>query len=84
MARVKLLNGSGLNKMNSKTTKEENRAQAEAFRRMNGDVMELIPQYAADFRQIITEFESMHEGQVPTADELISIESQRSGRDITQ
>jgi hypothetical protein len=70
--------------MKTTTTKAENQAQAEAFQRMDGNVLELIPLYAADFREIISEFESTHEGKVPTADELLWIESQRKGRDITQ
>ena len=84
MAQFKLLKGYGLNKMKKKNTKEENRAQAEAFRRMAGNEMELIGVYAADFRQIITEFESTHDGHAPSADDLLWIESQRQGRDITQ
>jgi hypothetical protein len=70
--------------MRRKKTKEENRIQAEAFGRMNGNALELIPQYASDFREIITEYESTHEGHVPSADELLWIESQRKGRDITE
>jgi hypothetical protein len=66
-----------------KHVKEENRAQAEAFRRMNGNELELIGVYAADFRNIITEFEASF-GRVPTADDLLWIESQRQGRDITE
>jgi len=67
-----------------KNIKAENMAQAEAFRQMKGNVHDLIHIYAADFRQIITEFESMHNGRVPSADDLIWIESKRQGRDITQ
>ena len=70
--------------MKTNTTKAENWAQAEAFRRIHGDVLELIPLYAADFREIISEFESTHKGQVPTADELLWLESARKGRDVTQ
>ncbi len=70
--------------MKNRHTKEENRAQAEAFRRMHGNEMELIECYAADFREIITEYESTHEDHVPSADDLIWIESQRQGRDITR
>jgi len=61
----------------------ENRVQAEAFRRMGGNELELIPIYAPDFRQIINEYERAHNGLVPSADDLIWIESQRRGRDIT-
>ncbi len=71
-------------KMKSNKLKAENRAQAEAFRRMQGNELELIRVYAADFRTIITEYEIAHDGHVPTADELIWIESQQQGRDITQ
>lgn len=70
--------------MKKNKTKAENRAQAEAFRRMNGDVLELIPLYAADFRAIISEFESTHKGRVPSADDLLWIESVRKGRDVTR
>jgi hypothetical protein len=49
---------------------------------MTGDELELISLYAADFRQIIADFESTH-GRVPTADDLIWIESELKGRDIT-
>jgi hypothetical protein len=64
-------------------TKKENLAQAEAFRRIQGDELEMITLYAADFRRIITEFERTHEGEVPTADDLLWIESQHAGHDIT-
>ncbi len=70
--------------MKKKNTKKENRVQAEAFRRMKGNVLDLIPAYAADFRQIITEYERTHDGRVPSADDLLWIESQRQGRDITE
>lgn len=63
--------------------REENQAQAEAFRRIDGKELELIGIYAEDFRAIISEFE-MRFGRVPTADDLLWIESQRKGRDITQ
>ncbi len=69
--------------MKKKHIKEENRAQAEAFCRMQGDELELIKVYAEDFRAIIAEFE-LKNGRVPTADDLLWIESQRQGRDITQ
>jgi hypothetical protein len=70
--------------MKNRKTKEENWAQAEAFRRMHGNELELIRVYAADFRTIITEYEIAHEGHVPTADELLWLESERRGWDITQ
>jgi hypothetical protein len=69
--------------MKNKNVKVENRVQAEAFGRMNGNVLELIPLYAAGFRQIINEFEHVH-GRVPSADELLWLESEHLGRDITQ
>lgn len=62
---------------------EENRNQAEAFRRMSGNELELIRAYASDFRQIITEYERAHGGRVPSADALLWLESERRGRDIT-
>ena len=62
----------------------ENRVQAEAFRRMAGNELELIPIYAADFRQIINEYERSHHGRIPSADDLICIASQQRGRDITK
>jgi hypothetical protein len=64
-------------------TKLENLAQAEAFRRIQGDEMDTINLYAADFRSIITEYERAHDGEVPTADELLWIESRRLGHNIT-
>jgi len=67
-----------------KNTKSENWIQAEAFRRMQGNELELIQVYAANFRQIITEFESSHNGHVPSTDDLLWIESQHQGRDITR
>ena len=70
--------------MKRKKIKEENQAQAEAFRRMQGDELKLISLYAADFRKIITDFESTHDGKVPTADDLLWIESEAQGRDITK
>ena len=66
-----------------KHVKEENRAQAEAFRRMHGNELELIGVYGEDFRDIITEFETRF-GRVPTAGDLLWIESQRRGQDITE
>ena len=69
--------------MKKHKVKDENRAQAEAFRRMHGNELELIKVYAADFRQIITEFE-LKTGRVPTADDLLWLESEHQGRDITQ
>ena len=68
--------------MTTKNTKAENWVQAEAFRRMKGNVLDLIALYAADFRQIITEFEGAYQ-RIPSADDLIWIASQRCGRDIT-
>lgn len=65
-------------------TKLENLAQAEAFLRIQGDEMDMITLYAADFRKIISDFERTHRGQVPTADDLLWIESELLGRDITQ
>ncbi len=69
--------------MRSNHTREENLAQAEAFSRMSGNELDLIKEYAADFRDIITEFERRY-GRVPTADDLLWIESERNGRDITR
>lgn len=63
--------------------REENQAQAEAFSRMQGNELELIGVYAEDFRAIISEFEAKY-GRVPTADDLLWIESQRQGHDITE
>ena len=57
--------------------------QAEALRRLNGNELELIQTHAADFRQIINDFERIH-GRVPSADDLIWVVSERTGRDITQ
>lgn len=69
--------------MKKRHTQEENQIQAEAFRRMHGNELELIRVYAADFRKIITEFEAAT-GRVPSADDLLWLESQRKGRDITK
>ena len=66
-----------------RNTKQENLAQAEAFRRISGNELDLITLYAADFRKIITDFECNHDGRVPTADDLLWIESELQGRDIT-
>ena len=65
-------------------TKAENLAQLEAFQRMSGNELELISIYAADFREIITDYEFTHDGRVPSADDLIWIESEREGHDITE
>ena len=65
-------------------TKLENLAQAEAFSRIHGDELDMIHLYAADFRRIITEYERAHDGEVPSADDLLWIESERKGRDITE
>lgn len=50
---------------------------------MQGDEIRSIEHYAADFRRIIKKHVQTT-GQLPTADELIRIESQHEGRDITQ
>jgi len=68
--------------MSKNHVKDENLAQAEAFSRMSGNELDLIQEYAADFREIIVEFERRF-GRVPTADDLLWIESQRNGHDIT-
>ena len=68
--------------MSKRKTKEENHVQADAFRRMQGCELELINDYAENFRDIILGFAKSH-GRVPTADELLWIESERRGRDIT-
>lgn len=70
--------------MKTMNIRAENRAQAEAFRRIKGHELELIELYGAHFRQIINEFELAYNGRIPTADDLIWIESQRLGRDITK
>lgn len=67
----------------NKSIKAENWVQVEAIRRINGDVLEIIKDYASDFRQIICEFELMHEGEVPSADDLIWLISERKGCDVT-
>ena len=69
--------------MSEHRTRDEILAQAEALSRMSGNELELIKEYAADFREIIIDFERRH-GRVPTADDLLWIESERSGRDITR
>lgn len=69
--------------MSKHKTRDEILAQAEAFSRMSGNELELIWDYAADFRAIITEFELRY-GRVPTADDLLWITSERNGRDITR
>lgn len=75
----------GLKKVkNKRNTKQENLAQAEAFRRISGNELDLITLYAADFRKIITDFESSHDGRAPSADDLLWIESEHQGHDITE
>lgn len=69
--------------MKKHKTRDEILAQGEAFRRMSGNELELIKAHAADFRDIITEFERRH-NRVPSADDLLWILSERSGRDITR
>lgn len=70
--------------MKTKNIKAENQNQSEAFRRLKGNELELIRVYAAEFRDIITKFESMHQGKVPSADDLIWITSEHHGCDITK
>ncbi len=69
--------------MKTSNTKAENQSQVEAFRRMDGDVLDLISIYAADFREIISEFE-LSQSRVPSADDLLWIASQHRGHDITK
>ena len=59
----------------------EMQAQAEAFRHMNGNMLELIAQYAPEFRQIIDDYEAMH-NRPPTANDLLWIASEHAGRDV--
>lgn len=66
------------------SVRKEILTQAEAFSRMHGNVLDLIPVYADDFRRIIVEFESIHNGRPPTADELLWLESKLKGYDITR
>ena len=68
--------------MNTKL-QQENRAQLEAFKRIHGELSDLINCYAADFRKIICSYELAFE-RVPSADDLLWIDSERCGRDITQ
>jgi hypothetical protein len=70
-------------KMMPPNTWKENRTQAEAIRRIKGNVLDTIELYAADFRQIIDDFKGTYHG-LPTANDLIWITSERYGRDITQ
>lgn len=70
--------------MKKNTIKLENWAQAEAFHRMEGHELTLIELYAADFRRIINEYESAHNGRVPSADDLLWIASEHRGHDITK
>ena len=67
-----------------RSIKIENQVQAEALLRLHGNLLQLIPIYAADFRQIIDEYKAANNGRPPTADDLIWIESERMGRDITR
>lgn len=64
-------------------TRVENRVQAEAFQRMTGNELELIKLYAANFRRIITDFKRNLD-RLPSADDLIWIESETRGHDITE
>ena len=88
MAQFKLSQGSiaiGGGKMKRhRDPKVENTAQAEAFQRMAGNEQETISLYAADFHRVISDFKSTHSGEVPTADDLLWIESQILGRDVTE
>jgi hypothetical protein len=62
---------------------EEMQSQAEAFRRMNGDLIELIAKHAEEFRAIIDDYEAMHD-RAPTANDLLWIASEHAGEDITK
>lgn len=64
-------------------TRVENRVQAEAIQRMTGNELELIKLYAANFRRIITDFKRNLD-RLPSADDLIWIESETRGHDITE
>ena len=65
-------------------TQAENLAQLEAFQRIEGNELELISRYAADFRKIIIDFEAAQNGNVPSADDLLWIASEHLGYDITK
>lgn len=69
--------------MNRNNFLQEMQVQSEAFRRCNGDVLEMIAEHAAEFRSIINDFEAMHD-RVPTANDLLWIASQHAGQDITR
>ena len=61
--------------------KDEILSQAEAFKKIHGNILDMIDKYAKDFRQIIIDFEKQF-NRVPTADDLLWISSEHHGRDI--
>jgi alpha-glucuronidase len=69
--------------MNRKNFLQEMKVQSEAFARCNGDILEMIAEHAEDFRDIINDFEEMH-NRVPSANDLLWIASQHCGQDITK
>jgi hypothetical protein len=79
----RILEGTVLKTRGPTPIAEENRAQLEAFCRLGGEIDVLIARYAADFRMIILSYERAY-GRVPSADDLLWIESERCGRDVTQ
>lgn len=64
-------------------TKQECRCQVEAFMRLHGNELDLIAEYAEEFREIINSFEACF-GRCPSASDLIWIVSERRGLDITK
>ena len=64
-------------------TKEENKAQCEAFASMHGNVLEMIEIYGAEFRQIINDFEAEF-GKCPSGNDLLWIASEHAGRNIRE
>ena len=70
--------------MKERNFREENLAQAEAFRRLRNNELDLITLFSADFQKIINDFERYHDGRIPTADDLLWIESELWKQDITE
>jgi hypothetical protein len=70
--------------MKERNFREENLAQAEAFRRLHNNEQDLITLFAADFLKVINDFERYNDERIPMADDLLWIESELRKQDITE
>lgn len=58
--------------------------QGEAFSRCCADMLELIARHASLFRDIVESYKLEHDGNLPTADQILWFASEMLKHDITK